>query len=503
MEEPTFSKLIKQSIWRFFLTILTKSGALIFVMIIARFLKPEGFGIYNLAMSILPVFLIMADIGINQTLLRYFSFALGKKSPAKAASYLKYLLKIKMMITFSLAVLLLLLSYPLSIYIFRKPELFLPLVILSFYLILMSFEAFYEKIFYVIKQVKYLTIKEIFFQILRILLALAVFSVVAENNRVVALSLSLFISILLTFLLILWFLKRLTPYIYQKSEEKIDKKKVLTFLKYMVFGSLTTVFFLHIDVIMLGIFLKSEYIGFYSAAFTLMESIVFTISFSWVIMPTFTQLKESKLNEAFDRVLKYICLLSIPISFGTIVLAKYFIRLIYGYNYLPAQTSLIILAPLIFGFVFIDIIVVLFSSREKPKYFVKMLVIATILNLILNYTFIRICLGFSSELAIAGVAAATLISNSFYLVSLVKTANKRLKIVFEKKYFLKPLFASLVMFLALISINHLIIDMNFFLGIGEIFAGALIYFLVMILIKGVGKEDLLIIKEVLKRRHQK
>jgi len=500
MEEKSFAKLLKESIWKFIMTIISKAGALIFVIIVARFLKPEGFGIYNLALSVAPLFLIIADIGINQTLLRYFSYSLGKKNHLQAASYLRYILRIKIIITVILATLLMFLSYPLSFFLFKKPELFLPLIIISFYLIVMSFEAFYEKLFYAIKKVKYLTIKEVIFQILRILLALIVFAIITENNRIIGISIVLFISSFLTFLILLYFLKKLTPFIYQKSDEKIDKKKVLTFLKYMIFGSFTTVFFLHVDIILLGIFLKSEFIGYYSAAFTLMESIVFTISVSWILMPAFTQLKESKLNAAFDRVFKYVCLFSIPITFGTLVLGKYFIKIIYGYNYLPARIPLNILAPLIFGFVFTEILVALFSSREKPKYFVKWLIIATILNVILNYTFIKIFLGVSSELAMAGVAAATLISNIVYIISLMITANKKFKISFEKKHFFKPLIASLIMSLAIILINKIILDMSVFLGVVEISFGVLVYFFVMILIKGVTKEDFFIIKEVLKRR---
>ena len=42
--------------------------------------------------------------------------------------------------------------------------------------------------------------------------------------------------------------------------------------------------------------------------------------------------------------------------------------------------------------------------------------------------------------------------------------------------------------------------MSVFLGVVEISFGVLVYFFVMILIKGVTKEDFFIIKEVLKRR---
>ena len=63
--ETIKQEVIKNSIWNFFMSLIIKTGGLIFTILLARFLFPEKFGIYSLAMSIVMIFLTFADMGIN------------------------------------------------------------------------------------------------------------------------------------------------------------------------------------------------------------------------------------------------------------------------------------------------------------------------------------------------------------------------------------------------------------------------------------------------------
>ena len=140
-------KIITESIWKFLSTLIIKVGALIFVVLLARFLRPEGFGLYNLAMSVVLFFALLADMGINKTFLRYISFSLSRDDKSQAAAYTKYISKLKLISLTVSSLLLLALSYPLAFFIFKKSELFIPLVIVSFYLIIISLERFFEYFF--------------------------------------------------------------------------------------------------------------------------------------------------------------------------------------------------------------------------------------------------------------------------------------------------------------------------------------------------------------------
>ncbi len=142
------------------------------------------------------------------------------------------------------------------------------------------------------------------------------------------------------------------------------------------------------------------------------------------------------------------------------------------------------------------IISTLFFSKEKPKYPAKAVIISLILNIIINYILISQLVRISELLALIGVAIATIISRYVMFFYLFSLAKKEIKINIEKINFVKPIFAGLIMLLILGTINSLIVkDMNLLIGIGEIFFGMSVYFLVMFLIKGFGIEDIEIIKK--------
>jgi len=116
------------------------------------------------------------------------------------------------------------------------------------------------------------------------------------------------------------------------------------------------------------------------------------------------------------------------------------------------------------------------------------------LNVILNYIFIKILLNISMQWATSGAAIATVISRFVYFSSLMFFAKRKLNIKLEKKYLIKPIISSLIMALFVFTLSSIIKDMNLFLGLILVIFGILIYILVMILIKGLKKEDFDIIK---------
>ena len=102
MEEDSSLRqsVFRNSIWNLIMNLFVKIGSLIFTIILARFLLPEKFGIYGLAMSIIVVFITFADMGANQTLIRYLSYALGKNNKQLSRKYYNHLFKIKLFLDF-------------------------------------------------------------------------------------------------------------------------------------------------------------------------------------------------------------------------------------------------------------------------------------------------------------------------------------------------------------------------------------------------------------------
>lgn len=503
MEKQSLTnQLVKSSFWNFMIILTGRVGGLIFVMLLARFLLPENFGIYHLTLSITLLLATFADVGINQTLIRYFSDALGRKNKKLALSRYKYLFRLKVFLTLLFAVLLFLLSYPLSFYVFKKPFLFLPLLFSSFYLLVYSFESFYESFFYILKKINSLAIRQFLWEVLRIILSLLVFILVSSYfYRVLGVIAVLIFSTALSIVYLLYILAKINHLIFEESEENLDnkgKKRINKFLFYISISNSLFLIFGYIDTIMIGIFLASEFVGFYSAALALVSGLSVLFSMPNVLLPIFIRLKKEKVNIAFSKVFKYTAIIAIPSTFGILILGKYVIAAVYGYDYLPAVLPLYFLSFLIIELPLTTAIASMFSAKEKPKYFANVLIISTIMNIALNYLLISSLIRFSDVWAMTGAAIATLISRLFYLVLLVLYARREMGISLRLGYLLKPLLASLVMASVLIYLNTGISNMTILIFIFEIISGVAIYFLTLFLIRGIKKEDFLLIKEVIK-----
>jgi len=496
--ETLTDQVIKGSFWGGLANFLNRLGSLIFSIILARFMFPENFGLYSLTMSIALIFMTFADSGLNQTLIRYFSLYKNKK---KAVAYFRYLFKIKFLLSFFVSLTLLVIAYPFSFIIFKKPQLFIPLILASLFILTSLFVSFFSSIFYAIRKVKYVGIKEIIFQITRLVLTVFVFISLASTYYVFGVITGLILTNIFILLLLLSWLNNFIPSIFKKTKEEVRKIQVLKFLGYITLSSISGIFFTYVDTIMLGFFVSFLYIGYYRVAFSLIFGVCgFFTYLGLVLLPIFTAIHKKRLKRAFNRVLRFTLIFSIPSAFGVLALGKYFVKLLYGDVYLPAMYPLSVLTFLLISWIPSTLIGTLFFSKGKPKHIAKITLAALFLNIFLNYLLISFLLRISELGAITGAAIATLFSRYFYLFSLSKTLRKKLNIRLEKTSFIKPIIAGLIMFFVLYILNTFFVkDMTLLIGIGEIFFGALIYFIVMFISKGVVKEDFVLMKKSLLR----
>ena len=271
--------------------------------------------------------------------------------------------------------------------------------------------------------------------------------------------------------------------------KKIEKTKILNYIKFMSIASISLVFFGSIDILMLGGFVEPIYLGYYRAALGLIITISAVLSFSGVLLPIFTQIEGKRFRRGFQKTFRYIMILALPSFFGLVFLSKYIIFTLYGAEYLPSTPSLYILSSLVIIAPLIALYSTIFQSKAKVKTLANSIYISLILNVILNWILISIFLEVSQEYALIGAGIATVVSRAFLLLSLKIKATSQMKLTVRKKDIFKPLFASLIMAAFLIFYNK-IIDVNILSGIIEIILGAMIYFISLWIIGGVEMEDL-------------
>jgi stage V sporulation protein B len=183
-------------------------------------------------------------------------------------------------------------------------------------------------------------------------------------------------------------------------------------------------------------------------------------------------------------------LISVPAAFGVSILSRFIIRLFFGYDYLIAAIPFSVMAFVIISETASGIFRSLLIAKNKPKIYVSFVVLSSGISVVLGFIFLKLLLLKSYEAGLTGMAIASLIASFFLFLSLYLVAKNCFKIKLTKSYFIKPLIASLIMAFILREIMKRIPDMNLFSGLILVFLGMLIYFAIMLLIKGVSKSDL-------------
>lgn len=406
---------IKNSIFQLATGIIGKIGSLLFTAIIARMLMPEIFGLYTLALSTILLFAAFSDLGIGSALIRYLSKY--EHDPKKAGAYVSYIKNLKIKLTVLVSLALILSSYVIAKYYYQKP-IFFALLAGSLYLFCTSFIGFVTGLFQARNNFRYPLYKEIFFQIIRlVLIPISIFLLIGYSSEILLGFIFLILGI--CFLLSILFLFPKIKKYPHSSLIPSERKAVLKFILPLSATALSGILFGSIDIIMLGRYIESNYIAYYQAAFALFGSVGALIPFSAVFFPLFARLKSSKLNLALKKSLFFTIGLAILAICFTFFLAPFIVGLVYGAEYLPAVSILRTLSILLLIDSINSIYSNFFISQSKNIILAKILLFVTFLNIILNFILIKYFLQFSMFQATIGAAIATIISRLVLLFLMI------------------------------------------------------------------------------------
>lgn len=494
-------RIAKNSFWSIFATITNRIGAIVFTIILARLLGAADYGIYSITLSVGMILYTFADLGINQATIKYIASSLAKDKK-KLSSYYSHLVKLKLILSLTVALIMLALSYPLAIFIFKNPLLLMPFFVVSLYIFVLAMEGFYTNLYYPIEKVKYIGIKEVLSQFLRITISLLIILFAAESYKVAGIFAGGIITSVILLFYLTFFLKKVAPQLFKKSKFKLDSVKIIKFIGFLTIATISTAFFSYVDSVMLGLFLPQhpEFVGFYKAAFSLVVGIIGLLAAPTIILlPILSKVKQFQLQSIINKGFAYLSIIGIPASFGFLLLGRYFLVIFFGVAYLPAVLPLYFLSFLILPSIAITLFSYLFVSQEKSKIFAKLIVLSALINVALNFIFIKSLLAVSFEWAMAGAAIATLISwlIYFFLATIIIRRDFKISLAFSP--LVKSLIASLLMFIILFYVDSYIADMTLIKGIFIIILGVIIYLPLMFLFKAINRSDLAIIKLIFKK----
>ncbi|MEM2191887.1 MAG: flippase [Archaeoglobaceae archaeon] len=453
--------------------VIANLTGLITIIFLARFLKPELFGLYSLSLSTVGIISIFSDLGIKSAATRYIADAMKTENYGLASGYLWFLIKLKIALTAVVAFLLYFYAEPIAM-MFDKPISML-LKLLSIYLAFTSFSSLLVGVANAMNDFKAdfmnYTISGISKLVLTVFLVFLGFSILGAILAVI-------ISVILAFILLFYYIIKKYRAVFV-NRKKVESKRIIRFIFYTALLSIPTVIFANVDIVMIGYFLKAEDVAYYRAGFSIITAILSLISIPAVLMPVFVKLEGEDLTGAFSRAFKYSSALCIPSAFGLMLISENLLLFAYGEDYLPGLSAMQILCVLLISPVF-AIYGSVFSSKEKPELNFYPLIFAMVLNLVLNYLMIPI-------FGISGAAIATIVSNALFWLTQSYIGAKEFKIYPNIGYIAKPLFCAILMFLLARNFNSMLLIIP---------TAILIYSLLLLAIKGITREDIEFIRKV-------
>ncbi|MEI7826510.1 MAG: flippase [Euryarchaeota archaeon] len=472
------AKTVGKNIVVLFVSQIVSMGIGFFYLIFsARYLGPELFGLLTFALAFTGIFGLLLDLGLNNLAIRDVA-----RDKSRANEYLSNITFIKLImgvLTFGLvAVVAHSLGYSgetlVVVYLLTLSTIFVALTA-SFYAVFQSFE-----------RMEYQSVGAI---LSGLLLLTGAVILIARSAGVVAFAAIYLISNALVFCYSFFISKRKFHLFEAKVNLDFWRPAIRQALPFGLSGFFTTIYF-WIDSLMLSLIQGNQAVGWYNAGYRLVFSLLFIPTiFSAAVFPAMSRFhlsSQDSLKLMWKEFIRFMLILGIPIAVGTTLLAGKVVPLIFGEGYAP---SVAVVQLLIWSLVFIFVnatFVRLFESTNKQIVVTKITGLMVIVNVAINLVLIP-------RYSYVGASVAILITEFIVLVVLFFLAERDLYLLKKTELaniVLKIICASVVMGLFVAYLNTL----NLFL---LIVLASLLYFGTLYVVKGIDKEDIMLIKSIL------
>jgi len=393
--------------WVAIANILRQVLTLISVVIFARILSPDDFGIYSILIIFVTFLTMFKDMGTTSVLIH-----ISKPSQLLLSS----VFYLNLFIGFIFFLVLSVSSFFISIY-FEIPELEKMLQIISLSFIIGSFSIVHKALFQKNMEFKYISIIETSSVFLGIFIGISLaFYGIGVYSLIVQSLVTVFVDTFLMFLFSSW-----SP---SREFSFTEIKKIWKYTANLSAFQFMNYFSTNADNFLIGKYLSSSALGVYSLAYKIMLYPLQNISRTLmrVLFPAFSTIKDDnqKFKKAYLRVIFFISLVSFPLMAGLISTADLFVDVLFGDKWSGLAILLIILAPSGMLNSIYTTMGVLYTAKGNTDIQFKLGAIESILTI----------MGFIIGLSygVNGVAFAYLIVNTIMLYPILKISWSQIEL---------------------------------------------------------------------------
>ncbi|MEG3224874.1 MAG: polysaccharide biosynthesis protein [Methanobacteriales archaeon Met13] len=481
------TKIAKGSLIMLIGAFVFRIGGYFYRFATAYLLGPVGFGILNLAIPLQGILITLASGGMPPAIAKYVAeySAQGDDEMVKQVIHTSSKMVLILGLLFSVAIFLL--AEPLAVGFFNKPEATQPFQLVALITPFSVMVAVLRGTFQGSYQMGNIVITKAFEQIFMIssaiILILAGFYVA---GAVIGTSIGFIASAAAGYVLyrrgVGFNLKDIKLTLSFKQELSIAKMLFIFALPVVITGLAELALFDFVGNFVIGFYLPSQYVGYYGAASPVARlPLIISMAVATAVLPAAAEaigLNDQNLLKTYvNQSYRYVALLVLPLSVGTMVFAAPIISLVFGRASLPGAQALQILAA---GMLFFTIYTVSSSISQglgKPYLPMTVLVLGTFLDLGLSIYLVP-------TYGINGAAIATTISAFFIMSTLSWQTLKIAGVSLSKGDFIRIIGAAVIMGLIL-----LILPKNYLFLLVALVLSPVVYLVSLIILGGLKKGD--------------
>lgn len=467
--------IFKNFSWLLISQIITTICAFVWTILIGRYLSVSDYGIMNFAISFTGIIALTMDFGISTHIIRHIATDFDS-----APKYLGNAIPLKSLFsffTFLLALIILI--------ILKCDEITIQITLLfTIERIFTSMIGLFNGSLQAVEEGKYQAIGN---TLLNLLLLIFILISIFGDFGLYGITFAYVTANLFVVIFQYYAVKKRVS----KPEFEFDKefcKKITIYAIPFALTSFFSMIFSSIDMVMITKIVGSYANGIYSAAYKLISVFgTFFSVYSAVIFPVMSRFFKNEKNLliiTFEKSIKYLLLIVIPLSFSVSLYSQDIVVLFFGQKFIATSS---VLSFLMWGLFlsFIDgVSLNLLNASHKERYVTLAFLVGAIFNFITNLFIIPV---YSYDgAAVTSVLSQFLVTTMFLYAIYKLGALPGKNLIFD----LMKIFAASFILYAILSI----LNLNMWIALP---VGIIIYFSIIFIMKTFDDNDKYIIKDIL------
>lgn len=417
--DQLINRIVKGSSIVFIGSIISLLLGFLSKVIFIRYTTQDEYGIYSLSLSVILIFTVISNLGLQEGTTRYIAYFRGKDREKYIQATILSSVISALIASFFIMGFIILISNFIATDLFRSQMTSKIIKILSITIPFTVLSNIYISIYRGYNRVD---VRVVFENILKP----SLYIILLISTILLKLSFLEMIYAYVISVLVIWAM--LTAYIYKYPPTEMElhksciKKITRKLLKYSIpLLAIDMLFTLMswTDTIMLGYFKTPEIVGAYNAAYPIANLLSMVInSIGYIYVPIASQLYSKnnvvELGKIHINLTKWCFILTVPIFFIIFIFPGFVLNTLFGISYIEVNKTLQILA---LGFLinsFFGFNYYMLLSTGKSNLLMNCSILSAVLNIILNLVFIP-------KWSMEGAAIASLLS--YGLIEVYMTIN--------------------------------------------------------------------------------